>query len=268
MVYLASGVCLLALVSFSIGRMRSVQLRRMAHTLGLGYAKTLPCVVTQDTAEKSYFLHHGQHQFFHVLTFRESIAFMRVCTDRICLPGQPVFTCTLVTAELTRGTFAPLVLMPRRPDDTTPSHPALPPELTPHFLLSAPDDFVLPPAALGFLKSANPCYIELTPTALLYHEFRTVPVAEIQPMRYRALQLLKAFVHQPQASTPASLQQLTQANLEVSLLLKLQAGSASYTQAAVKPAGSGRWVYGIIFILGLIAVCVLAAYALKHWLPH
>lgn len=270
MVYLIGSVCVLALATFGIGRLRGVQLKRMAYTLGLRYDSHLPTLLTEEAAAQFYFFRQAKHRFYQVLTFRDSSAFMRVCTDRMHLPGQVPFTYTLVTAELTNGLFTPLILTPRRPGEQTPPHPALPPELAQRYHLSAPDGFTLPQAVIGFLKAANPCYLELTQTALVYHEFDQKPVSQIQPMRYRALQLLKALVHRP-AQTPAASsarQDLTQTNLDTTLLLKLQTGSSAYTQAAVKTGSSGRWIYGIIFILSLLALCIVAGYALKHWIPR
>ncbi len=268
MAYVISGTCLLALIAFGMGRVRSVQLRRMAHTLGLRYDRVLSTLLTEDAAARFYFLRQGQHTFLHVLTYRESAAFMRVGTDRMLLPGKPPVTYTLVTAELTRGAFTPLILTPRLPGKQTHPHPALPPQLAQRYELSAPDGFVLPAAVTGFLQTAIPCYLELTQTALIYHEFDQKSVSQIQPLRYRALQLLKALVHQPPLPATAVLQERTPTNLDASLLLKLKTGAATYTQAAVKPAGSGRWVYGVLFITVLLALCIFTGYALKYWLPH
>lgn len=270
MVYFIGFIVVLALVTMGIGQLRFVQLKRMAYTLGLRYDACLDTLLTPDNEQNAYFFHQDEHRFCQVLTFREAAAFMRVSQDRVYATGKAPMRRTLVTAELTCGTFTPLVLMPAQPGKPQTPHPALPPELAPRYELSAPDDFTLPQEVVGFLKAAKPCYLELTQTALIYHEFDEKPVSQIQPLRYRALQLLKAFVRRPEIAPTASaaMQELTQTNLDTTLLLKLQTASPTYTQAAVQPSGRGRWVYGVIFVVCLLAVCIFAGYALKHWVPR
>ena len=267
MTYLITAVIVLAVLSAVLSNTRAARLKRMAHTLNLRYDKQVDSVLLPDSSAKAQFFKRGLHQFFHVLTFREPGAFVRVCEDRIFsspLDKRPLYTYTLVAAELTKDTFPPFVLMPRTPDQ--PSANNLPPELATRYTLTAPEEFTLPPLVIGFLKAHPNCYVECTPTALLYCELNTVAVAQLQPLRFRAMQLLKELVKKPEpaqspqpAATPAA--QLTDAELQAQLLLKLQTAPRTIPQTA----GGGRAVYAIILLALLSTLLLLAWYALHHW---
>ena len=261
---LVGFVLLLVGVSIGVGRMRSTQLKRMAYTLQWRYDSRLPAVLTEEAVAQTCFFRQGIHRFSHVLTLRESGTFMRISEDRIS-SGQPT-TYTLVTAELMGGNFTPLILAPRRPQEAPGTN--LPAELAEKYTLFAPDYFQLPDAVLGFLRASRPCYVELTPTAFIYHEFDVKPVADIQPLRYRAGQLVQALVAKPQVVVSAAQTQLTAENLETTVLLKLRSASPVYSQAAATPAGKGRWTYGVIFLAFLAGMLFLIHYALMHWVAR
>lgn len=268
MIYLVITVLFLIVLAAIAANTRTAQLKRMSHTLNLRYDNQVDSVLLPDSSANAQFFKRGLHQFYHVLTFREADAFVRVCEDRIFsspLDKTPLYTYTLVTAELTKDTFTPFVLTPR-PQNQTPAH-TLPPELAARYTLNAPEGFTLPPLVLGFLKAHPACYLECTPTALLYCELNTVSVAQLQPLRVRALQLLKELVKKtepaPQAQ-PATVPavKLTEAELQAQILLKLQTAPHS---AATASRGGGRYVYGFILLILLGAMLFAAWYALHHW---
>ncbi len=269
MTYLITAVIVLAVLAAILTNTQTAQLKRMAHTLNLCYDKQVDSVLLPDSSAKAQFFKRGLHQFFHVLTFREPGAFVRVCEDRIFsspLDKRPLHTYTLVTAELTKDTFPPFVLMPRT-QDQAPGH-NLPPELAARYTINAPENFVLPPLVVGFLKAHPNCYLECTQTALLYCEFNTVSVAQLQPLRLRAEQLLKELVKKTEsaqtAQQPAT--KLTDAELQAQLLLKLQTAPRNLSQASA--GNGGRYVYGII-LLGLLGGMLLLAWvALHHWVAR
>lgn len=270
MTYLIFAVIVLAVLFAILTNTQTTQLKRMAHTLNLRYDKQVDSVLLPDSSAKAQFFKRGLHQFFHVLTFQEAGAFVRVCEDRIFsspLDKKPLHTYTLVAAELTKDTFPPFVLMPRTPNEAPGTN--LPPELAARYTLSAPDGFVLPPLIIGFLKAHPVCYLECTPTALLYCELKTVSVAQLQPLRLRAEQLLKELVKKTvlaQAPAAVNAAKLTDAELQAQLLLKLQTTPRNVSQAA---AGNNmRYVYGLI-LLGLLGAMLLLAWvALHHWIAR
>ena len=273
MTYLIIAIIVLAVLSAVLTNTQTAQLKRMAHTLNLRYDNQVDSVLLPDSSAKAQFFKRGLHQFFHVLTFQEAGAFVRVCEDRIFsspLDKKPIHTYTLVAAELTKDTFPPFVLMPRTPGQPPAAH--LPPELAERYTLSAPDGFSLPPIVTGFLKAHPACYLECTPTALLYCEFNTVSVAQLQPLRLRAQQLLRELVKktapaaQPAQTAATHAAPLTDAELQAQLLLKLQSSPRNLSQASA--GNSGRYVYGII-LLGLLGgMLCLAWYALHHWVAR
>ena len=161
------------------------------------------------------------------------------------------------------------MLMPRTPNEAPGTN--LPPELAARYTLCAPEHFVLPPLVIGFLKAHPACYLECTQTALLYCEFNTVSVAQLQPLRFRAQQLLKELVKkaeltQPAQTAPTPTAQLTDAELQAQLLLKLQSAPRNLSHASA--GNGGRYVYAVI-LLGLLGGMLLLAWvALHHWVAR
>ena len=264
MIYLTGGVVFLAAIATWVTNTRSAQLKRMAYHLNLRYDPQVENVVLPESASKTRFFNQGLHQFSHVLTFRESNAFVRVCEDRIFtdpLRKTPTTVYTLVTAELTKNTFTPLILAPRTSNE--PVQTNLPPELAERYTLTAPEGFVLPPVVIGFLKSHPSCYVECSQTALIYCELKVSPVGEIQPLRFRALQLLKE-LSRPVApvSTPniSPANSLSEATLQTQVLLKLQ----SATHPAAQAGASGRYLYAILLLIFLGALLATAWYILHY----
>ena len=272
MIYLITAVILLALLSAIVSNTRVARLKRMAHTLSLRYDKQVDSVLLPDSSDKVLFFKRGFHQFFHVLTFRESTAFVRVCEDRIFsspIDKKPLHTYTLVTAELIKDTFPSFVLTPHT-QNQEPS-PNLPPELATRYTLDAPESFTLPPGVIAFLKAHPACYVECTQTALVYCEFGTVPVAQLQPLRLRAMQLLKELIKRAQTAVStvqavAPTSQVTDAELQAQILLKLQSNPRGSVQT-VEGTG-GRYIYGFILLVLLSGMLFVAWYALHHWVVH
>ncbi len=266
--YLVVAVGLLAVLAGVVANTRAARLKRMAHTLNLRYDKQVDSVLLPDSAAKALFFRRGLHQFYHVLTFWDASAFVRVCEDRIFaspLDKTPLYTYSLVAAELTRGNFTPFVLAPRTQGQAPATN--LPPELAARYTLSAQDGFTLPPVVIGFLKAHPACYVECTQTALLYCEFNTVPVDQIQPLRFRALELLKALSQKaPTApAVPAAAPHLlSEEELQAHVLLKLKAAP----HPAAQPAAGGRYIYGFILLVLLSGMLFVAWYALHHWVAH
>ena len=266
MTYFIGVVLLLCAGAVILANTRTAQLKRMARTLNLRYDTQVDSVLLPDSSAKAQFFKRGLHQFYHVLTFQDADAFVRVCEDRIFsspLDKKPLATYTLVAAELTKDTFTPLVLTPRTPGQAPGTN--LPPELAARYTLNAPQGFTLPPEVIGFLKAHPTCYVECTPTALLYCELNTVPVARLQPLRFRAMQLLKELAKKPQPAVQAAAAvpstKLRDEELQAQVLLKLQSAPRTDTQTA----NDAKYIYGFILLILLGGMLFVAWYALHHW---
>ena len=266
LIYLTVATVLLIALCAGMAQTHTAQLKRMARTLGLRYDAQLDSILLPDSSAQAQLFKRGLHQFFHVLTFRESNAFVRVCEDRIFaspLDKKPLHTYTLVGVELLKDTFTPFVLAPREPGQ--PACPHLPAKLALRYTLNAPEGFSLPPTVIGFLKAHSACYLECTATALLYCELNTVPVAQLQPLRFRALQLVKELVRNtqetPQQPAAATAPKLTDAELQAQLLLKLQNPSQGTSQVS---STSGRYIYAVILLILLGGMLGLASYLLQQ----
>ncbi len=256
------GILIVGVLAAVMGHTRTVRLKRMAHTLGLKYNPHLDNVLTADQTVASYFFRQGVHHFKHVLTCKDSEAFIRICEDEIfgTKPDSAPLLYTLVTADLTRGNFCPFILMPRRPRETVPSG-SLPPGLADKYVLSAPADFTLPQALIDLLGTGPLCYLELTPYALIYHEFRVAPVDQIQPLRYRVTQIIKALVQNSKLSVASKAAPISDDFLQAQVALKLQQAAPT----SVRQSG-GRWVYGLVLVFMLGSLLLLASYVLSHWI--
>lgn len=247
---------------------RGAQLKNMARSLHLRYDKQVDNPLTQEASKHVHLFNRGLHQFYNVLTWKDSEAFIRVSDARVFaspLDRTPQQTYTLVSAELTRGSLISFVLMPRT-DRSAPTHAALPPELAARYTLTAPADYQLPASVLGILKAGKPCYIEASEDALLYHEYTTATLDQIQPMRFRVKQLIQELRRMPtptETSVSAPLSQKTDAELQAEVLLKLKSSSTAITSS-----GSTRLLYGFILLVFLIAMCGLAWFALQQVAPR
>lgn len=274
MIYIVLIGGILVTVAAGVAASRTAQLKRLAQPLQMRYDHQVEHVLTEDAFQYALFFQQGVHRFFNVLTKQEPGVFMRVCDDRIFASATAAAadqTYTLVTAELTRGKFTPVILMPRRAGQKNLAHPALPADLMQRYVLTAPDDYRFTENVLGFLRAAKPCYLELTPTAFIYHEFDIKPADQIQPLRFRAKQLIAALVQQDETApapaakpAPVAAEPVSDAELQAQMLLKLQAVRQP-SPAGQQPAQSGWLVYGFVLLGLLIAVCLFASFALKNW---
>lgn len=277
MIYIVLIGGILVTVAAGVAASRPAQLKRLAQPLQMRYDHQVEHVLTEEAFQYALFFQQGVHRFFNVLTKQEPGAFMRVSDDRIFASATASAadqTYTLLTAELTRGNFTPIILMPRRAGQKDLAHPALPADLMERYVLTAPDDYHFAENVLGFLRAAKPCYLELTPTAFIYHEFDVKPADQIQPLRFRAKQLIGALVQQAEpapaaavtpAPAPAAAEPVSDAELQAQMLLKLQA-SRQPSPAGQQSAPSSGWlVYGFVLLGLLMAVCLFASFALKNW---
>ncbi len=261
MIGFAAGILLLSVFFVLWAQTRSFQLKRMANTLRLRYDRELNSLLTPENEEKLALFAQGAYRFTYVLTGHESGAFVRL-SQASFRKGNTV---TLVSVELTAASFTPLCLYPKKKEETLSS--ILPPDLAARYTLKAPPGYALPEEVLGFLRATRPCYLELTSNALVYHEFDSKPIRELQPLRWRIMQLVKVLAKQPEPQPVSTVsEQLTTESLEATLKLKnLSLGGSSFETSAPSAAG-GHGVYAIILVLLLGGLCLLAWFAL-HQLP-
>ncbi len=256
----------------------SSRLKHTARQLNMLYHAQIPDVLTEDEKEKSFFLNQGMHQFKNVLTWQDCGAFWRLSEDSVFATPQSTraeFTYTLVTAEVSQGCFTPWVLTPRVSTYRGENHPALPADLAEKYVLSAPADYRLPQEVIGFLHAVPCCYVELTPHALVYHEFCLCSLANIQPLRLRVRQLMLALVQKESSpiqtdtsvtTSRVSAAPLCEAELQAQVLLKLQQGSRGGT--APSTVRTNRWIYGLILLGAVLLLLIFSRLALVHWVGH
>ena len=246
---------------------KTYQIKRMARTWGLRYQAQTDSLLTVSTAKYVRLFGQGIHRFFYVLTWRESTAFVCVCEDRVFTANstlKPYAKFTLASAELTRGTFTPFVLMPRS-DVQEPRHPALPDELADRFVLQAPVAFRFPPAVLALLRQKKKCYLEASELALVYHEYGPIPPSKIQLLHIRMNQLVKLLTKAPPPlSATFRLNQQVAAELQANMLLQ----SHRAPGMSGEKASTARWGYGILWLFLMAALLVGAHYILHNFIGH
>lgn len=265
MAYIILGLILFLVVTICLENTPTARLKRTARLLHVRFDRQVDTPVTAMAARKIHFLNQGIHQFFNVLTWSDSTAFVRICEDRMyasVLDQGPYTIVTLACAELTRGTFTPFVLAACT-EPHTPAHPALPAQLATHYRLQAPENFLLNPTVIGLLKTANPCYIEVTTDTLIYHEYKTLPLEQLQPLRLRVQQLINALQYLPQEPCiPAKAQTpQTEAELQAAVLLKLH---STPTQRATSNHTLQLFYLLAGFII-LISLLIAAQYYMRYF---
>ena len=261
MLYILFGFLALFPLIVILNTTRAARLKHMARVLNLRYQSHIDNPLTALSAKYTYFFNQGFHKFCHVLTWNDSGAFIRVCEDQIyALPMDqtPQNRLTLVTVELMRGSFVPMIIAARQ-DDKSPVHPALPPELANRYVLTAPDSYRLSDELIGLLKNNPICYLETGLYSLVYHEYKEVPVVQIQQLRFRVKQFIKELIQQPIPAPVAAVNKvsLSAGELESSVLLTLQ------TRQHEKSFANGwRICYLIIMLFILAGILVIS----KYWL--
>lgn len=259
-------LCIVFAIAF--GTSRAMQLRHMARTLHLRYDARVEDLLTPLASQKIYLFNHTLYQFKQVLTWREPKEFIRLCEAYAFLPGERTSShhYTLAGAELTGGTLPTFILQPRLSEDKTPPHPALPPELAARFTLTAPDHFQFPAEVIGLLKAGPVCYLEAAPYALVYHRYQTVPVGELQPMRLRVQQFIRALVSyesKPTEQTTRMASTLSLAELQAESLLKMHTPA----QSAPSSSNATRFIYlafGVSFVVGILWIAQHILRGLAH----
>lgn len=262
MLYLVVGFLMVLGISAVAGTTRKAQLKRMARRFNLRYQTHVDSPLTPLSAKEMKLFGRGFHRFSQVLTWADPGAFIRACEDRVYaspFAKSPQTSYTLWTAELTRGTFTPFLLYPRTSSDTLAAHPALPSELAARYILVAPKEYQLPVSLMKLLSATRNCYVETTSYSLVYHEYKTIPVSQLQQTRSHVKTYIKE-LSQMSATIPpvAAGSTLAMAELQANTMLTLQQNSHS----AQKSSNFMRILYILIGFSMLSGILIAA----RHFL--
>ena len=265
------GIGILFAIAIGITCSRGVRLRQMASTLGWQYARKTVQLVTEENFTQLAFFRYARCAFRHIVTVRENGAFLRIYQAQIAHATNSQ-TYTLVSVELTQGSLPRMILSYHQ---TKPSSSGnLPADLGKHYSLQAEPGYRLPNTVANFLKTAHACYIETIPTALVYHEYGTVSVKQLQALRFRVMQLVKELKQETEVSLPEQMPHvvstaqvtptsLTSVELQAEMLLKMHTSSR-----LTSPDASGKWIYALVLLMMLAGMCILAWFLLRQVVPH
>lgn len=260
MFYIEIAFFVVLVVALIVGNTRGARLKRLAHAWNACYDKHILTLLTPGTDQQLCLFKSKTHRFSHVLTWSESRAFVRVCDDKICsLPSdkQNSMLVTLASAELTRGSFVPFILTPRK-GDKTPPHPALPESLAMRYTLQAPANFKLSPAFIALLQARDVCYVEASIHALVYHEYKLIDPLQIAQVRWYIRRLVAEMAIVPATIPPSQTFFPSNPDAQVQALMNLHVPSSQSTNGI-----NARWGYGIFWL-----VCVGASLWVVHYLLH
>ena len=265
------GIGVLFAIAIGVTYTRGVRLRQMASTLGWQYARKTVQLLTEENFTQLALFRYARCKFRHIVTIREKGGFLRICQAQIAHASKSQ-TYTLVSVELTQVALPRMILSYHQTKPASSGN--LPAELSMHYSLQAEPGYKLPNAVVNFLKTAHACYIETIPTALVYHEYGTVSVKQLQALRFRVMQLVKELKQEtvvdlaeqmPQAVstsqvTPTS---LTPVELQAEMLLKMHTSSR-----VTSPVANGKWIYALVLLMMLAGMCILAWFLLRQVGPH
>ncbi len=231
----------------------------MARGFNLRYQSRVDIPLTPLSAKEMKFFGRGFHRFSQVLTWEDQGAFVRACEDRVYASlsaKAPQALYTLWTAELTRGTFVPFVLIPRSQGQFI-KEAVFPPELSSKYALIAPQGYQLPAKLVDLLKTGPDCYVETTLYSLVYHEYREVPVSQMQQVRFHVKTFVKALSKDSKGISPRT--SLTAEELQTSAMLSLQNSS----RTGISMSGTLRLFYVIGAFLIVTGILLAARYFLQ-----
>ena len=267
MLFLVAGFLAVVAVAVIIGTTRVSRLKRLSRTFNARYQVRVDTPLTLLSVKQVKLFQQGFHRFSHVLTWKDGGVFIRACDDSVyASPSAKAsqISYTLWTAELARGGFVPFTLSPRGSNDLA-AHPALPPELAVRYTLLAPADYRLPAELISLLQSSRACYVETTLYSLVYHEYRVIPVSQMQQASFHVKTFVKFLSLAPKI-TPAenaSKTSLSAEQLQINAMLTLQ--NRSRTGIAMPSLMRLFYVIGAFLIVtGLLVVARYFLQTLAH----
>lgn len=264
-------------------RTRTAQIARMAKLNGCRFDREKDSVTTELTAGRLEFFTLFFHQYQNVCTCSDNLAFIRVADDNIYADDNPKTKparITIFTAELKKRQFPALKIAPID-SPFAPSQYALMktniPAIDSRYRIHAPTPaaaLVLTPFIIGLLKTRKNIYLELNDNALVYHENAQMSIAEFQPFRFRAIQILREFenvilkLDQANPSTTATLTPTAQDAAEQRAEAMLKALCTPQNPVQMREGNGWRGMWIIVLLAVLLGMSFLSWFILNNWTAH
>ena len=265
-------------------RTRSAQIARMARLNGCQYDREKDTVTTELTAGRLEFFTLYFHQYQHVCTSSDNLAFFRTADDLIYLNDNPKtkpVKYTIFTAELKTRQFPALKIAPLN-SLFAPSQYALMktniPQVDAAYRIHAPSPasaLVLTPYLIGLLKTRQNIYLELNDNALVYHENCLHPVHDLEIFRFRAMQILhelenvlvKLAATDTTATATLTPRPTDEAEARAEAMLKALCAEKPNAEDS-SSVGGFRGVWLFVLLVLLIGISLFSWVALHNWIAR
>lgn len=279
------GLLVLAAIAglAATARTRTAQIARMAKLNGCRFDREKDSVTTELTAGRLEFFTLFFHQYQNVCTCSDNLAFIRVADDNIYADDNPKTKptrITIFTAELKKRQFPALKIAPIN-SPFAPSQYALMktniPQIDSRYRIHAPTPaaaLVLTPFIIGLLKTRKNIYLELNDNALVYHENAQMSIAEFQPFRFRAIQILREFenvilkLDQASPATTATLTPKAQDAAEERAEAMLKALCTPQNPVQMREGNGWRGMWIIVLLAVLLGMSFLSWFILNNWMAR
>ena len=263
--FILGGVGALVAGSFS----RKAKMSRFARTMGVRFAPEKENIITEITANKMDYFIQCVHRFENVLTFAQGGTYMRVGDDTYYPEGKPrqKQLCTLFSAELMINHFPSLKIEPASRATHTEQYVPVRTnieEIDKNYNIFLPPDTALnlSPALSSLLKNQKDIYFESADNVCIMHCYKMLTPEEIQPFRFRALQVVSDLEIAPPKPTEEGKSAAVDAGTRAEAMV------AAMMAAHARPAGKGTKSSGpmllVIMMIGLAGMLAFAFYFLKH----
>jgi len=254
---------------------RSAKLAHLAKLNGARFDKEKETVTTLVTAEKLEFCARFYHQYTHVFTYSDRLAFTRVADDAVYTEENtqtPSHHLSLFTAELKLQQFPTLKLVSKGgafDKSALPLCQETEKEWNEKFLFYAPESSaakLLTPSLLRLLTHSAHVYLELYDNALIYHEYQLFQPEDVEMFRFRAMQVLTELsksvrlLQQPADQAQKTAGESAEQNADV--ILSSLSGTAERPKA---PSQGWRmmWLFGVLLLF--LGISFLSWFALNNW---
>ena len=279
------GLLVLAAIAglAATARSRTAQIARMAKMNGCRFDREKDSVTTELTAGRLEFFTLFFHQYQNVCTCSDNLAFIRVADDNIYTDDNPKtkpLRITIFTAELKKRQFPALKIAPID-SPFAPSQYALMktniPQIDSRYRIHAPTPaaaLVLTPFIIGLLKTRKNIYLELNDNALVYHENAQMTIAEFQPFRFRANQILHEFenvivkLDETNPATTATLTPKAQDAAEERAEAMLKALCTPQNPIQPREGNGWRGMWIIVLLAVLLGMSFLSWFILNNWMAR
>ena len=252
---------------------RKSKMARLAQNMGVRFVPEKENIITEITANKMDYFTQFLHRFENVLTFAQGGTFMRVGDDIFYPEGKPKQKqhVTLFSTELMLNHFPTLKIEPVSHSTHTERYVQVRTnieEIDKNYNIYLPPDTALnlSPALAMLLKTQRNIYFESVDNVCIMHGYKLLESDEIQPFRFRALQIVsdlevKNAEPEKKGAQPAANATADAGTRAEAMMAAMMASHAHPTEKKSKSSGAMVLVIMMVALGGMLA---FAFYFLKH----